>query len=153
MIKNEKDKLITALLEDAKIRVIAISSKNMTEKARTTHSLSPTATVAMGRALSATAMQGAMLKTKNDKTSLIIDGGGPIGRIICTSDSKANVKGYASNPQADVALNDRNEFDVGALVGKDGFLRIIRDMGLKEPYTGMIELKNIVRQALAVGSK
>ena len=140
MIKNQKDKLITALLENGSIRVIAISSKNLTEHARKIHSLSPTATVAMGRALTATAMQGAMLKTQNDKVSVIIDGGGPAGRIICTSDSNARVKGYMANPQADVPPNDKNEFDVGALVGTNGFLRIIRDMGLKEPYTGMIEL-------------
>ncbi len=142
MIKNKKDKLITGLLEDASIRVIAISSKNLAENARKTHGLSPTATVALGRVLSATAMQGAMLKTKNDKISMIIDGGGPIGRIICTSDSQANVKGYVSNPIADVPLTDKNEFDVGALVGKNGFLRIIRDMGLKKAYTGMIELES-----------
>lgn len=140
MIKNDKDKLITALLEDANVRVIAISSKNITESARKTHNLSPTATVALGRALSATAMQGAMLKTKNDKVSLIIDGGGPAGRIICTSDSHANVKGYLANPQADVPLKSKNEFDVGALIGCDGFLRVIRDMGIKKPYTGMTEL-------------
>ena len=140
MIKNKKDKLVTALLEDANVRVIAISSKNLTEHARKIHGLSATAAVALGRALSAVAMQGAMLKTKNDKVSLIIDGGGPAGRIICTSDSKANVKGYLANPVNDVPLNDKGEFNVGALVGKDGFLRIIRDMGLKEPYSGMIEL-------------
>ena len=142
MIKNKKDKLITGLLEDASIRVIAISSKNLAEHARKIHSLSPTATVAFGRVLNATAMQGAMLKTKNDKVSMIVDGGGPAGRIICTSDSLANVKGYVSNPIADVPLNDKNEFAVGELVGKNGFLRIIRDMGLKEPYTGMIELES-----------
>ena len=140
MMKNKEDKLVTALLEDANVRVIAISSKNLTEHARKIHGLSPTATVALGRALSAVAMQGAMLKTKNDKVSLIIDGGGPAGRIICTSDSKSNVKGYLANPVNDVPLNDKGEFDVGSLVGKDGFLRIIRDMGLKEPYSGMIEL-------------
>ena len=140
MMKNKEDKLVTALLEDANVRVIAISSKNLTEHARKIHGLSPTATVALGRALSAVALQGAMLKTKNDKVSLIIDGGGPAGRIICTSDSKSNVKGYLANPVNDVPLNDKGEFDVGSLVGKDGFLRIIRDMGLKEPYSGMIEL-------------
>lgn len=139
-MKNKEDKLVTALLEDANVRVIAVSSKNLTEHARKIHGLSPTATVALGRALSAVAMQGAMLKTKNDKVSLIIDGGGPAGRIICTSDSKSNVKGYLANPVNDVPLNDKGEFDVGSLVGKDGFLRIIRDMGLKEPYSGMIEL-------------
>ncbi len=141
MIKNTKDKLITALLEDANIRVIAISSKNIAEQARKTHNLSPTATVAMGRALSATAMQGAMLKTKNDKVSMIIDGGGPLGRIICTSDSNANVKGYPANPTADAPPNEMNEYNVGEIVGNNGFLRVIRDMGLKEPYTGMIELQ------------
>ncbi len=140
MMKNKEDKLVTALLEDANVRVIAISSKNLTEHARKIHGLSATATVALGRALSAVAMQGAMLKTKNDKVSLIVDGGGPAGRIICTSDSKSNVKGYLANPVNDVPLNDKGEFDVGSLVGKDGFLRIIRDMGLKEPYSGMIEL-------------
>jgi molecular chaperone Hsp33 len=142
MIKNTNDKLVTALLEKASIRVIAISSKNLTEYARKIHNLSPTATVALGRALSAVAMQGAMLKAKSDKVSMIIDGGGPLGRIICTSDNDANVKGYATNPEADAPPNEMNEFDVGAIIGRDGFLRIIRDMGLKEPYTGMIELQS-----------
>jgi molecular chaperone Hsp33 len=140
MIKNKKDRLVTALLEDGSVRVIAITSKNLTEHARNIHSLSPTATVALGRALSATAMQGARLKTKNDKVSMIIDGGGPAGRIICTSDSAAKVKGYLAHPEADLPLTGKNEFDVGALVGRDGFMRVIRDMGLKEPYTGMSEL-------------
>jgi molecular chaperone Hsp33 len=136
-----KDKLVTALLENASVRVIAISSKELTEKARQTHNLSPTATVALGRALSATSMMGAMLKNDKDKVSMIIDGGGPSGRILCTSQSNASVKGFATNPVADVELNAKGQFDVGTLVGTNGFLRIIRDMGLKEPYTGMCNLR------------
>ena len=140
MTKNKKDRLVTALLENSSVRVVAITSKNLTEHARNIHGLSPTATVALGRTLGATAMQGAMLKTRNDKVSMIIDGKGPAGRIICTSDTAAKVKGYLAHPEADVPLTGENEFDVAALVGRDGFLRIIRDMGLKEPYTGMSEL-------------
>lgn len=137
-----KDKLITALLENASVRVIAISSKELVEKARQTHALSPTAIVALGRALSATSMMGAQLKNDKDKVSMIVDGGGPVGRILCTSQSDASVKGFVANPGQDVELNAKGEFDVGSLVGKNGFLRIIRDMGLKEPYTGMCELRS-----------
>ena len=135
-----KDKLVTALLENATVRVIAISSKELVEHAKNIHSCSPTATVALGRALSATAMMGAMLKNDNDKVTLIVDGGGPSGQILCTSQSDANVKGFIANPNVDVDLNSKGEFDVGSLVGKDGFIRIIRDMGLKEPYTGLCKL-------------
>ena len=137
-----KDKLITALLESASVRVIAISSKNLVEKARKIHFCMPTATVALGRALSAASMMGSMLKNKNDKVSLIIDGAGPAGRILCTSNKKANVKGYITNPQSQVELKDETAFNVGALVGKNGFIRVIRDMGMKEPYTGLCELKS-----------
>ncbi|MCK5128769.1 MAG: Hsp33 family molecular chaperone HslO [Clostridiales bacterium] len=135
-----KDKLVTALLERASVRVIALSSKNLVEHARQIHSCSPTATVALGRALSATVMMGALLKNKTDKTTLIIDGGGPSGRILCTAKSDTNVKGFITNPTADTKLNSNGEFDVGSLVGKDGFIRIIRDMGLKNPYSGLCNL-------------
>lgn len=134
------DYIQRALTGDGAIRAVAAVTTDMTEKARVTHKLSKTATAALGRTLTATAMMGCCLKGGRDSITVQIDGGGPIGKIVCISDSSANVKGYVTNPEAEVPPKN-GKLDVGGLVGRDGFLGIIRDFGLKEPYVGKVELK------------
>ena len=134
------DYIQRALTGDGAVRAIAAVTTDMTEEARKTHGLSKTATAAFGRTLTATAMMGCCLKGERDSITVHIDGGGPIGKIVCVSDSRANVKGYVSNPGAETPPKN-GKLDVGGLVGRDGFLGIIRDFGLKEPYVGKVELK------------
>ena len=134
------DYIQRALTGDGAIRAIAAVTTDMTEMARKTHCLSKTATAAFGRTLTATAMMGCCLKGEHDSITVQIDGGGPIGKIVCISDSNAVVKGYVSNPEAEVPPKN-GKLDVGGLVGCDGFLGIIRDFGLKEPYVGKVKLR------------
>ena len=137
--KYMKDCILRALTADGAIRAFAAVTTNMAEEARKTHSLSPTMTAALGRTLTACAMMGCMLKNDGESVSIQIDGHGPGGRIITLSDNRANVKGYADNPLCELPLKN-GKLDVGGAVGKDGFLGIVRDYGMKECYTGKVEL-------------
>ena len=134
-----KDCILRALTGDGAIRAFAAVTTNMVENARKTHALSPTMTAALGRTLTACAMMGCMLKNDGESVSIQIDGHGPGGRIITLSDSHANVKGYADNPICELPLKN-GKLDVGGAVGKDGFFGIVRDYGMKECYTGKVEL-------------
>ncbi|MBQ7717863.1 MAG: Hsp33 family molecular chaperone HslO [Clostridia bacterium] len=133
------DCILRALTGDGAVRAFSAVTTNMVEQARTTHFLSPTMTAALGRTLTACAMMGCMLKNDDESISIQIDGHGPGGRIITLSDSSANVKGYADNPACELPLKN-GKLDVGGAVGKDGFLGIVRDYGMKECYTGKVEL-------------
>lgn len=127
---------------DGSIRIFAADSTEVVEKARQRHNTSPVATAALGRSLTASAILGIMMKGDEDKLTFMIKGGGPIGNITCVADSKGIVKGYVSNPQVDVPLKYAGKLDVGAAVGSQGVLNIIRDLGLKEPYGGTYPLVN-----------
>lgn len=104
------------------------------------HNFSPTACAAVGRALTAAAMIGSTLKGEEDTLTLQFKGDGPIGRVIAVSDNKANVKGYASDPFVELPLKKNGHLDVGGAVGRNGYLSVIRDFGLKEPYVGQVDL-------------
>lgn len=135
-----KDYLVRATAADAQIRAFAITSTHLVEEARTRHELSPVATAALGRLLSAGAMMGSMMKNDKDVLTLQVKGDGPIGAVTVTADSQANVKGYVNNPQ--VLLPPKNgKIDVGGAVGQ-GYLQVIKDMGLKEPYAGQTDLQS-----------
>lgn len=134
------DYIVNAITSDGAIRVIAAATTNLCEEARRIHDFSPTASAAVGRALTAAAMIGSTLKGDNDTLTLQFKGNGPIKRIIAVSDSRANVKGYAQVPWVDLPLKPNGHLDVGGAVGKNGHLSVIRDFGLKEPYAGQVEL-------------
>lgn len=128
----------TALNGD--VRLFAAITTDLVEKARQIHDLSPTASAALGRLLTAGAMMGAMQKGENDTITIRMNGGGPAGNIIVVADSKGRVKGYMSNPQVDMPLNQKGKLDVGGAIGREGMLNIVKDMGLKEPYVGQVPI-------------
>ena len=133
-----EDYIVRATAADHQIRAFAATTKQVVETARQRHNTSPVATAALGRLLSAGAMVGSMMKNDTDVLTLQIRSGGPIEGITVTADSHANVKGYVGNP--DVLLPPKNgKLDVGGAVGV-GLLQVIKDMGLKEPYSGQTVL-------------
>lgn len=134
------DYMIRATAADQQIRVFAATTRQTVEQARKYHNTSPVATAALGRLLSAGAMMGAMMKGEKDLLTIQVKGDGPIGSVTVTADSSGGVKGYAANPQVLLPANLAGKLDVGGAVGK-GTLRVIKDLGLKEPYTGQCELQ------------
>jgi molecular chaperone Hsp33 len=126
-------KIIRGVSKNA--RFFLVDSTNIVQEALDIHKCSPTAIDAFGRLLTAGVMMGSTLKGK-DLLTLRTDTDGPLDNMVVTADSDGGVKGYVSNPLADVVLTDNGKSNVGALIGK-GMLRIIKDMGLKEPYVGM----------------
>ena len=135
-----KDYIIRAVTDDGSIRAFACYTKDMVNEAFRHHQTSPVATAALGRVLTASAMMGAMLKGEKDTVSIQLTGNGPLGRVLAVSDSKSNVKGYVDYPQVDMPLNTNGKLNVGKAVGTDGFLTVINDIGMKEPYIGKIPL-------------
>ena len=134
------DFCIRAVAADEQIRAFAAVTKDMTEEARARHNTSPVATAALGRLLSAGAMMGTMMKGDNDLLTLQIRGDGPLQGLTVTADSHGNVKGYPVNPQVLIHAKPNGKLDVGGAVGR-GTLTVIRDLGLKEPYSGQVELQ------------
>lgn len=124
------------------IRIFAADTTSMVEEARRLHNTSPVASAALGRALTASSIMGIMMKGDNDKLTLSINGKGPLGTIVCVADSKGTVKGYVSNPLIDIPSRADGKLDVGSAVGINGLVTIIKDMGMKEPYTGQYPLVN-----------
>ena len=133
------DRIIRATAASAQIRAFACITRDTVEEARSRHNLSPVAAAALGRLLSAGAMMGAMLQG-DDVLTLQLIGDGPIGKVTVTAESNGKVKGYVDNPQVMLPPNSLGKLDVGGAVGR-GFLQVIKDMGLKEPYTGQVELQ------------
>ena len=134
------DYIVRAMAADQQIRAFAVTSRELVEKARESHNTSPVATAALGRLLSAGAMMGVMMKGEKDVLTLQMKGSGPLGGNTVTADSMGNVKGYVDNPNAMLPPNAEGKLDVGGAIGI-GILNVIKDMGLKEPYNGTVELK------------
>lgn len=134
------DYIVRATAANAQIRAFAATTKEMVEYARSIHNTSPVASAGLGRLLTAGAMMGSMLKGEKDLLTLQIKGEGPMRGITVTADSSANVKGYVLVPQVMLPPNALGKLDVGGAVGP-GMLSVIKDMGLKEPYVGQIELQ------------
>ena len=135
-----KDYIVRATAADDQIRAFAITSRGLVEEARTRHNTSPVATAALGRLLSAGAMMGAMMKGDQDLLTLQIKCSGPIQGLTVTADAKGNVKGFVENPEVMLPPNSKGKLDVGGALDL-GILTVIKDMGLKEPYSGQTELK------------
>ncbi len=135
-----KDYIIRATAAGETVRAFAISSTELTAKAREIHHTFPVVTAALGRLLSAGAMMGSMMKGENDKLTLLMKGDGPIGQLTVTVDSHGNVKGFPAEPSVDIPLKRAGKLDVGGAIGK-GTLTVIMDLGLKEPYNGQVEIQ------------
>ena len=132
--------ILRAMTTDGWVKAVAINSKNIVERARQIHNTTPTATAALGRTLSACAMLGNMQKVENGSVTLQIKGGGPLGTVLAVSDAQGNVRGYVQNPHITLLEKYAGKLDVGAAVGTDGLLTVIRDLQMKEPYVGSVEL-------------
>lgn len=135
-----KDYLIRGIDKLGRLRIFVASTTNLVEEAREMHGTSPTATAALGRSLTAASMMGIMMKNDNDTLTLKINGGGPIGNILIVAKNKGRVKGYVDHPEADVPPKSKGKLDVGRLVGNQGMMTTIMDLGLKEPYIGQANL-------------
>ncbi len=133
------DYIIRAMAAGGQIRAFAATTKDLVEHARQIHNTSPVATAGLGRMLTAASMMGATLKNSSDVLTLIAKGDGPLGGITVTADSASNVKGYVNNPSFVNPPNFFGKFDVGGAIG-NGTLTVIKDIGLKEPYSGQVSL-------------
>lgn len=133
------DYIIRAIAADNQIRAFAATTKELTEQARSMHNTSPVATAALGRLLTAGAMMGSMMKGEKDLLTLKINCSGPIGGLLVTADSLGNVKGYVKNNDVLLPPNKKGKLDVGKALDL-GVLSVIKDLGLKEPYVGDINL-------------
>ncbi len=135
-----RDYIIRGIDEKKSFRIFVASSTNLVEKARKIHNTSPTATAALGRSLTAALMMGITMKNSTDSLTFKIKGDGPIGNIITVANNNGEVKGYVDNPNADLPSRADGKLDVGGIVGKNGQLAVIRDLGLKDPYIGYSNL-------------
>ncbi len=134
------DEIIRAVSEDGFIQISAVTTRDITERARNIHKTLPVATAALGRTMAAASMIGHTLKDPLASVTVRVSGGGPLGNIFAISDSSGNVRGYVQNPCVDLPRKPNGKLDVGAAVGIDGTLTVIRDLNLKEPYIGSVEL-------------
>ena len=134
------DQLIRAISKDGHIKATAVSTRALTERARQIHKALPVATAALGRTLAAVSMMGNALKEDGASVTLQIKGGGPAGRLLAVSDGTGNVKGYVEHPVVELPPRADGHLNVGAAVGKDGTLDVIRDLGMREPYIGQVPL-------------
>ena len=134
------DYIIRAVAANSQIRAFAAVTTEVVETARNAHNTSPVATAALGRLLTGGAMMGVMMKGEKDILTLQIHAGGPLNGITVTADSQGNVKGYVGNPDVCIPANSKGKLDVAGAVGV-GFMNVIKDMGLKEPYVGQVALQ------------
>lgn len=134
------DYIVRATAANAQIRAFAITSRDTVEHARSAHDLSPVVTAALGRLMTGAVMMGSMLKGEKDLLTLQINGRGPVRSLVVTADAGGHVKGYAGSPQAMMPPNSAGKLDVGGVIGK-GTLTVIKDMGLKEPYSSTVALQ------------
>ena len=135
-----EDKITNFLAYEGRIAITCIKTTNMVEEARKVHDLSPVATAAFGRLLTITALMADEMKNEQDKITIEIKGNGPIGGMLTTANNIPEVKGYVQNPYVDLPLNEFGKLDVGGAVGNNGYIHVIKDIGLKEPYIGVSNL-------------
>lgn len=135
-----QDHIVRAITKDGFLKATAICSTGIAERARQIHHTTPTATAALGRVLTAASMMGNMQKVENGTLTLQIKGGGPLGTLLAVSDAAGNVRGYVQNPGITLLEKYAGKLDVGAAVGTDGMLTVIRDLQMKEPYVGSVAL-------------
>lgn len=134
------DQLVRAISRDGFVKAVAVSTLELTERARQIHHTLPVATAALGRTLAACSMMGNALKGDGASVTLQIKGDGPLGTILAVSDNEGNVRGTVDDPAVDLPLRPDGKLDVGAAVGGEGTLTVIRDLHMKEPYVGSVSL-------------
>ncbi len=134
------DKIIRATAGDGFIKMAVITAKDTVERARAIHSLSPTASAALGRSLCAASLMGQAQKEEKATLTIRINGGGPMGSVVAVSDCDGNVRGYVENPGLDLPLRSDGKLNVGGAIGREGMLTVSRDLGMREPYIGSVEL-------------
>ena len=134
------DHIIRAMSRDGYVKAVAVVSTDLVERARTIHHTTAVATAALGRVLSAASMMGNMQKIEEGSLTLQFKGGGPLGTVLAVSDAHGNVRGYVQNPVISLMEKYPGKLDVGAAVGTDGMLTVIRDLHMKEPYVGSVAL-------------
>ena len=137
-----KDFLVRGMTADGFVKITAVQSTELVERARQIHKTLPLATAALGRTLTAVSMMGNELKYDKGSVTLQLRGDGPLGAITTVGDSNGNVRGYLQNPAAVLPLRDDGHLNVGAGVGRDGVITVIKDIGEREPFTGRIELQS-----------
>ncbi|MEF9952847.1 MAG: Hsp33 family molecular chaperone HslO [Clostridium sp.] len=132
--------IVRGTANEGNVRVFCAITTDIVEEARKVHNLSPVASAALGRLLSAGTILGVMSKGEKDRTTITMNGGGEAGNLVVTTDSTGNVKGYIGNPSVTLPPSESGKLDVGGAVGKNGTLTIIKDLGLKEPYVGKVPI-------------
>ena len=135
-----KDKITNFLAYNGRIAIACIETTNMVEEARKIHDLSPVSTAALGRLLTITAIMASEMKNEKDKITIEVKGNGTIGSMLTVANNKPEIKGYVQNPYVDIPLNEFGKLDVGGAVGNSGYIHVIKDIGLKEPYIGVSNL-------------
>lgn len=138
-MKTKKDYMIRGIDKESNFRFFGANTRNMVNDACIKHGTSPVVSAALGRTLTATVMMGHMLKNEKDRVCLIIKGDGPIGGIVTEANGNGEVKGYAYNPVVDLPRNAAGKLDVAGAIGNAG-LTVIKDLGLKEPYSGQVPM-------------
>ncbi|MBQ9412638.1 MAG: Hsp33 family molecular chaperone HslO [Oscillospiraceae bacterium] len=134
------DRIVRAISSDGLVQAAAVCSRGLVERARTIHRTTPTATAALGRALSAASLMGNALKGQGASITLQFKGNGPLGTVLAVSDNQGNVRGYVANPGAEVPLRADGKLDVGTAVGHEGTLTVIKDLNMRDPYVGTVDL-------------
>lgn len=135
-----RDEIVRAITADGLVKAAAITGRDLVERARNIHTLLPVATAALGRTLMAASLMGDAMKIDGSSLTLQIKGGGPLGTILAVSDEAGNVRGYVQNPHVELMEKAPGKLDVGRAVGEAGSLTVIKDLGMKEPYVGTIDL-------------
>lgn len=134
-MNNNQDVIVRGMAMDGKVRVFAALSTTIVEELRARHDTWPTATAALGRAVTAGAMMGSMLKGE-EKLTIQVRGDGPLGQIVVDANATGEVRGYVTEPHIDLPLNEKGKLDVAGAVGREGLLYVTKDLGMKEPYRG-----------------
>ena len=137
---ENNDRIIKCLAYEGKVSIICADTTYLVEQARKIHDLSPVATAALGRTLTVSSIIAINMKDKDDRLTVQIKGDGPIGNIVVVANNFPKLKGYVGNNLLDLPLNENGKLNVGQAVGKNGFLNVIKDIGLKDPYIGMVPL-------------
>ena len=135
------DEIIRMIAKDAPVKAMAITGRTLVERARQIHKTLPVVTAALGRSLMACSMMGDQLKGEGASVTLRIKGNGPMGSLTAVADTEGNVRGFVQNPAVVLPLKPNGKLDVGAAVGQEGMLTVIKDLEMREPYVGMVPLQ------------
>ncbi|MGI5851208.1 MAG: Hsp33 family molecular chaperone HslO, partial [Caldicoprobacterales bacterium] len=135
-----KDYIIRATAAQGYIRAFAATTTNLVGMAQKTHGLYPVPSAVLGRTMTAALMMTIDMKSESHNLSIVLKGEGPVGNVVVVAKPNGRIKGYVDNPRVDLPLNPLGKLDVGTAVGKKGKLTVIKDLGLKEPYAGQVDL-------------